>query len=65
MVMGLAFAVGLPLATSSVYTVLIKAPRRAFYYEGPGPRVPEKKATQFIFTVSKHEIHCTLQPEQA
>ena len=37
----------------------------AGHYEGPGPRVPEKKATQFIFTVSKHEIHCTLQPEQA
>ena len=31
----------------------------------PGPRVPEKKATQFIFRVSKHEIHCTLQPQQA
>ena len=37
----------------------------AGHYEGPGPRVPEKKATQFIFTVSKQEIHCTLQPEQA
>ena len=35
------------------------------HYEGPGPRVPEKKATRFIFTISKHEIHCTLQPEQA
>ena len=34
--------------------------------KAPGrPRVPEKKATQFIFPVSKQEIHCTLQPEQA
>ena len=45
--------------------VRVRVRVRNYYYEGPGPRVPEKKATQFIFTVSKHEIHCTLQPEQA
>ena len=33
-------------------------------YEGPGPGVPEKKATQFIFTVSKHEILSKSRPDE-
>ena len=33
--------------------------------KAPGLESPRKKATQFISPVSKQEIHCTLQPEQA